>query len=239
MSFESVEKYLGKDHKYQTICGIDEAGRGPWAGPVVACALTMPLQTRIVGLDDSKKLSAEERERLFEILQEKAQYGVGIISSEYIDQFGLSKAVNQAFIQAIQNLETALNIQPTSTPDTKLPTPPTDAPPTAITRTPDFLLIDGKDKLALPYPYKTIIDGDQKIKLIAAASIIAKVTRDRIMQQEAKKYPEYGFENHMGYGTAQHQQALKKHGITPIHRKSYAPIHALFQSQLFQEEENH
>lgn len=209
MSFESVEKYLGKDHTYQTICGIDEAGRGPWAGPVVACALTMPLQTRIVGLDDSKKLSAQERDRLFEILQQKSQYGVGIISSEYIDQYGLSKAVNQAFIQAIKNLEEA------------------------TARTPDFLLIDGKDKLALPYPYKTIIDGDQKIKLIAAASIIAKVTRDRIMQQEAKKYPQYGFENHMGYGTAQHQQALKKHGITPIHRKSYAPIHALSQSQLF------
>jgi len=212
MAFESVEKYLGKDHKFQTICGIDEAGRGPWAGPVVACALTMPLQIRIVGLDDSKKLSAQERERLFEILKQKAQYGVGIISSEYIDQFGLSKAVNQAFIQAIKNLETVL---------------------AESKNVPDFLLIDGKDKLALPYPYKTIIDGDQKIKLIAAASIIAKVTRDRIMQEEAKKYPLYGFENHMGYGTTQHQEALHKHGITPIHRKSYAPIHALSQSQLF------
>lgn len=234
MAFEPVEKYLGKDHKYQTICGIDEAGRGPWAGPVVACALTMPLQTRITGLDDSKKLSAQERERLFEILQQKSQYGVGIISSEYIDQFGLSKAVNQAFIQAIQNLEIILKKQATHSANT--PTPSTSVRQNTEKTTlqaPDFLLIDGKDKLALPYPYKTIIDGDQKIKLIAAASIIAKVTRDRIMQKEAKKYPMYGFENHMGYGTAQHQEALRKHGITPIHRKSYAPIHALFQSQLF------
>jgi len=213
MSFQSIEKHLGADYPYKVICGIDEAGRGPWAGPLVACALTMPLTTRVVGLDDSKKLTAAERDKLFPILEKKAQYGVGIVDSLYIDQYGLSKAVNQTFKLALQDLQI------------KHPE-----------LTPDFLLIDGRDKLALPFPYKTIIDGDQKIKLIAAASIIAKVTRDRMMQEESKKYPEYGFHEHMGYGTKRHQEALSKYGISPIHRKSYAPVFALFQSELFPED---
>ncbi len=206
MGFLPIKKFLDQSSRhYKVFCGIDEVGRGPWAGPLVACALILKKDVPIPGCADSKMLTAAQREKLFKKLQTLAVYGVGIVTVEEVDNLGLIAATNKAFVRALKDLADK---------------------PDAIT--PEFLLVDGRDKLQLPHPFKTVIKGDSKIKIIACASIIAKVTRDRMMVDLAKKYPHYAFEDHKGYGTKRHQQALHLHGPCAIHRKSFEPIKKCF-----------
>ncbi len=188
------------------VCGVDEAGRGPWAGPVVAAAvLFTPGDAIPAGLNDSKKLSRHAREALFSALTEaRIAHGIGLASVEEIDTLNIWQATQLAMRRAIA----------------ALPTPPT------------FALVDGKiNPSDLPCPSRPIIGGDGISLSIAAASIFAKVTRDRLMEAYARDYPHYGFERHAGYGTAHHQRALAEHGICPLHRTSYAPIRALLASK--------
>lgn len=200
MVFLSPKKVLNvKDD--MVLCGMDEAGRGPWAGPVVACALMFKRKFLIKGLRNSKDLTREKREEIYKKLTEKAWFGVGMAEHTEVDTLGLSKATNLAFSRAIEQLVSQKNVNK-----------------------PDLLVIDGRDKFTLPLPYESVIKGDEKLKVIACASIIAKVERDRIMREYAQKYPQYGFERHVGYGTKRHQQALKEHGVCDIHRKSFAPV---------------
>jgi ribonuclease HII len=187
----------------QTVCGLDEVGRGPWAGPLVACALILKKDIRFKGLRDSKKMPAKAREKIFRLLQKKAVYGLGVVSVEEVDSLGIIKANNLAFSRALDGLL---------------------AKKGAIR--PDFLVVDGRDRLSFPYPHRTIIKGDEKIRVIACASIVAKVTRDSMMADLALQWPQYGFERHKGYGTALHRRALKKYGPCQIHRKSFSPMKA-------------
>ena len=184
------------------VCGVDEAGRGPWAGPLVASALIFPNEKAIPqGLNDSKKLSRTAREKLYEALTASdAQYGIGIATPEEIDSLNIWGATQLAMRRAIAALPIA----------------------------PEFALVDGKIKPSgFPCESRPIIGGDGISLSIAAASILAKVTRDRMMDAFAHEYPAYGFDKHAGYGTKQHQEALATHGVCPIHRTSYAPIRAL------------
>jgi ribonuclease HII len=190
--------------KPAVICGMDEVGRGPWAGPLVTCALILPARHGISGIRDSKKLAGPQREKIYHALIKKARLGIGFASVKEVDALGLIAATNLAFVRALNELKAK-----------------GDGPE------PQLLLVDGRDKLKLPYPHESIIKGDDKIRAISAASIVAKVTRDRMMVALAKKYPQYGFENHKGYGTAEHVKALKKHGACPIHRLSFQPVIAL------------
>jgi ribonuclease HII len=194
MAFLSLPRLVPS--KYKIICGLDEVGRGPWAGPLVVCALILKSHFVFKGLKDSKQLSPLKREEVFQRLQKYAFFAIGMAEVEEIDRLGLTKATNLAYLRALENLPIK----------------------------PDYLLIDGRDKMKLPYPYRTIIKGDEKVKLIACASIVAKVTRDRLMVELAVRYPEYGFELHKGYGTERHQAALRTHGICEIHRKSFQPV---------------
>jgi ribonuclease HII len=181
---------------YQHLAGIDEAGRGPLAGPVVAAAVILPPDFYLPGLDDSKKLSENKREQYFAAIQSGAlDVGVGIIQADEIDTINIFEAAKKAMLTALVGL----------------------------TIKPDFLLIDAL-KLNAPYPQESIVKGDSKSISIAAASIIAKVTRDRIMKQIGEEYPQYGFSRHMGYGTKEHMKAIEEYGITPYHRKSFGPI---------------
>jgi ribonuclease HII len=196
---QNVVPSLAFDAHYgANVCGIDEAGRGPWAGPVVAAAVVWPQDAPIPqGLNDSKKLSAKKREALYDaILASGAAWGVGQASVEEIDQLNILRAT----LLAMQRAFAALPLQP------------------------DCALIDGTHCPALPCSAHAIIKGDAQSVSIAAASIIAKVTRDRLMRQHAATYPAYGFDAHAGYGTKQHQEALAQYGITPLHRRSFAPI---------------
>lgn len=186
-----------KKQGYKIIAGCDEAGRGPWAGPVIAAACILPQRVRCkFKLRDSKRLTPKRREEIFDYLIKKTIYGIGITERRDIDRLGLIKATNLAFKKAINNLPIK----------------------------PDYLLIDGRDKFKFNISFKSIIKGDLKIRSVAAASIIAKVVRDRIMQNYARKYQNYGFEFHKGYGTVRHRQALQKYGICSLHRRSYRPI---------------
>jgi len=178
------------------VAGIDEAGRGPWAGPLVAAAVILPSNTRLPGLNDSKKLNEKQRIKLFKEILKKGIVGVGIISHSYIDKNGLSKALLESYKRAIQNLATK----------------------------PKHLLIDGIGKYKLGIPYETVKKGDSKVRVIAAASIVAKVVRDTLMDSYAQKYPKYGFNKHKGYGTRQHHQNLLKYGVCKLHRLSYEPV---------------
>ncbi|WP_102271475.1 ribonuclease HII [Cytobacillus massiliigabonensis] len=188
------KKYRNLGHQH--IAGVDEVGRGPLAGPVVTAAVILPADFYLPGLDDSKKLSEQKREEYFEIIQSRATaISVGMIDVDEIDRINIYEATKKAMTAAIVHL----NVQP------------------------DFLLIDAV-KLNTPYPSEAIIKGDAKSISIAAASIIAKVTRDRLMINIGKEYPEYGFGKHMGYGTKEHLAAIRKFGITPYHRKSFSPI---------------
>ncbi|MFQ6607761.1 MAG: ribonuclease HII [Fidelibacterota bacterium] len=177
--------------------GVDEAGRGPLAGPVVAAAVILPKEYDIIGLRDSKKLSEKKREKLFiEIESEAVSVGVGIVHEDEIDQTNILSATHKAMRKALGKLYPK----------------------------PDIALIDG---YALPdqiIPNRGIIAGDDKVPLISAASITAKVTRDRIMRNYALAYPEYGFDRHKGYGTRKHLSALKQYKACPIHRKSFRPV---------------
>jgi len=194
-----------RNNGYQIIAGVDEAGRGPWCGPVVAGAAildpaTLP-EDLLKGLDDSKKLKAEKREALLERLKEHAIIGVGEASVEEIDQFNILAATMMAMKRAVDNLKTPV----------------------------DLALIDGNRTPDLDCPAQAIVKGDGKSLSIAAASIVAKVTRDKIMEELADAYPGYGWEKNAGYGTKAHQEALAAHGVTPHHRKSFAPIRRLIE----------
>ncbi len=185
------------------ICGIDEAGRGPWAGPVVAGAVMWPEDVEIpAALNDSKKLSATKRDALYEIITTQAHYAVGIATAQEIDQMNILQATFVAMQRAFAQLNTPA----------------------------DFALIDGNKLPNIPCPAQAIVKGDSKSPSIAAASIIAKVTRDRMMAELAHKHPEYGFERHAGYGTKQHAEALAANGPCPAHRRSFAPIRKLLEA---------
>lgn len=177
------------------ICGIDEAGRGPLAGPVVVASVIMPKESMIEGVNDSKKISESKREQLYEkIIEEAVSYGVGIIDQKEIDKINILNATKKGLTNSLKEL----------------------------TVKPDIILVDALTGIdTLKIPYKSIIKGDAKAYSISAASIIAKVTRDRIMREWDKIYPQYGFAKHKGYGTSAHITAIKENGICPLHRLSF------------------
>ena len=181
--------------KIQYICGIDEAGRGPLAGPVVVGAVILPKDSFIEGVNDSKKISEKKREKIYEqIIENAISYSVGIVDEKGIDEINILNATKLALTTAIKGLEVK----------------------------PDLILVDALNNIdTCGIPYKSIIKGDAKEYSIAAASIIAKVTRDRIMQQWDEIYPEYGFIKHKGYGTAAHIQVIREKGPCKIHRKTF------------------
>ena len=188
--YELAARASGK----KLIAGIDEAGRGPLAGPVVAACVILPENVFISGLNDSKKLSPAQRDFLFDEIREKAvTYGVGIADEKLIDEINILNATKAAMIDAIKGLG----------------------------RFPDLLLIDAVKLENVPVEQIPIIKGDSLSISIAAASIIAKVTRDRMIDALDTDYPQYGFKNHKGYGTEEHINAIKKYGICPIHRVSF------------------
>ncbi|MGM0873649.1 MAG: ribonuclease HII [Bacillota bacterium] len=195
LSYERIAREQG----FHLIAGIDEVGRGPLAGPVVAAAVILKEACYIPGLTDSKKLSAAMREKYYELVKENAlAIGIGIIPPKVIDKINIYEATKLAMKNAIEELA----VQP------------------------NYLLLDAM-KLDLPISQESIIKGDAKSVSIAAGSVIAKVTRDRIMVDLANQYPEYGFNQHMGYGTKYHLEALKIHGVTEHHRQSFAPVKEL------------
>jgi len=183
------------------LAGVDEAGRGPLAGPVTAAACIIPHDSEIDGINDSKQLTPQQRNRLFEVLTNNSQvvYGVGIVDVEVIDDINILQATIRAMTQALDVLATK----------------------------PDLVLVDGME---LSYPLlrcKKIIKGDARSLAIAAASIIAKETRDRIMIEYHQRWPEYGFDKHKGYGTVKHREAIHRWGPCPIHRRSFEPVKSL------------
>ena len=198
--YTSLESSLRKKWGYE-LAGMDEAGRGPWAGPVFAACVMLPRGLRLAKLNDSKKLTKEQREQLYDILIHRAHVGWSFASVTIIDKVGIKKANHIAMIQALAMLTRKI--------------------------TPKFLLVDGKDKYKFDIPSQDVIRGDGKIRAIAAASIIAKVERDRFMIKMAEKYPQYDFHLHKGYGTQRHQRLLRQNGACEIHRKSFKPIMAL------------
>jgi ribonuclease HII len=182
---------------YQRIAGVDEVGRGPLAGPVVAAAVVLPLEGIEERLYDSKKISSRKREELCEIILSKASgVGIGIVGQEEIDLLNILQATLKAMALAIENL----------------PIPP------------DFILIDGNQVIRIPLPQKPIRKGDQLSTSIAAASIVAKVTRDRMMMEWHQKYPHYNFARHKGYGTKEHREAIEKFGLCELHRKTFRGV---------------
>ena len=177
-----------------TVCGVDEAGRGPLAGPVCAAAVILPPHLELPGLDDSKKLTDKRRRELFPLIKEKAiAYGIGLASHEEIDEINILQATFLAMERALS----ALNVKP------------------------DHVLIDGNRARDFGLPVTTVVKGDSLSANIAAASILAKVTRDVIMEEEASHYPQYKFEIHKGYGTKAHYEALRTYGPSPIHRMTF------------------
>jgi ribonuclease HII len=187
------------------ICGIDEAGRGPWAGPVVAAAVILPAKGRPKGLADSKQLSAEAREELAGAIRACAIVGVGLASPGEIDQFNILQATYLAMRRALA----------------------------ALPQQPVAALIDGNSAPAdLPCPVETIIDGDAHVACISAASIIAKVERDAMMAAFCARYPGYAFSKHKGYGTPEHQAALRRLGPCELHRRSFKPVQLALELRL-------
>lgn len=194
---QRTEKMKEYEHKYEHLgylCGIDEVGRGPLAGPVVACAVILPKDNQILYLNDSKKLSASKREELYDvIMREAVSVGIGMRSPERIDEINILQATYEAMREAVSKLDVM----------------------------PQVLLNDAVTIPQITIPQVPIIKGDAKSVSIAAASIVAKVTRDRLMEEYDKVFPEYGFASNKGYGAAVHIEALKKYGPTPIHRKTF------------------
>ena len=185
---------LYSDNNTKLVCGIDEAGRGPLAGPVCAAAVVMPYGTIIDGVNDSKKLTEKKRELLFDTIKEKSlSYGIAFSDEKEIDEVNILNATFLAMKRAVKSLK----IQP------------------------DLILVDGNRLPDFDIPAKAIIKGDSLSHSIACASILAKVTRDRLMKELSKKYPEYGFEKHKGYGTKAHYEAIKANGVCEIHRKTF------------------
>lgn len=203
VQFSFDKKYYDKG--LSSVAGIDEAGRGPLAGPVVAAAVILPKDLIIPQLNDSKQISEKKRDLFFEIIKEKAiSFSIEIIDNEIIDNTNILQATFIAMKKAVLGL----NIVP------------------------DLCLVDGNHIIPmLKCDQEAIVDGDAKSASIAAASILAKVTRDRIMLDYAKKYPQYGFEKNKGYGTKKHIEALKKFGACPIHRMSFTPVRLCKQEQ--------
>ncbi|MBE6759517.1 MAG: ribonuclease HII [Ruminococcaceae bacterium] len=184
-----------REEGYTLVCGVDEAGRGPLAGPVFAAAVILPPDTIIEGVNDSKKLSEKKREALFDVIREKAlAYGIAAADHSEIDDINILNATYLAMRRAVEMLEPA----------------------------PDLIIVDG-NRLPpdLPAEGRTLVKGDALCHSIACASILAKVSRDRFMLAMAEKYPQYQFEKHKGYGTAAHIAALREHGVCPIHRRSF------------------
>lgn len=180
---------------FEKICGIDEAGRGPLAGPVVVAGVIMPQNSMIEGVNDSKKVSEKKREKLYDIIIEEAiSYSVAVIGQDVIDEINILNATKQGVTKVVEGLDAK----------------------------PNLIIVDALDHIDTKgIPYDSIIKGDAKCYNIAAASILAKVTRDRIMREWDEIYPQYGFIAHKGYGTAKHIAAIKEYGLCPIHRKSF------------------
>lgn len=188
--FETQERAAGRT----LLCGVDEAGRGPLAGPVCAAAVILPFEVEIPGLNDSKKLSEARRERLFPEIQEKAlAFSIAFAQVEEIEEYNILGATMRAMQRAVKGL----NI------------------------TPELVLVDGNRAPDFGIPARTIVKGDARSASIAAASILAKVSRDRLMRELDAKYPQYGFAKHKGYGTAAHYAALQEYGLCPEHRPSF------------------
>ena len=189
----------------QKIAGVDEAGRGPLAGPVVAAAVVLPQSAFLPRLNDSKLLSQAQRETLFDLIQQEALgFGIGVVPAETIDQINILQATRLAMVKAVDLID----------------------PP------PDYLLIDGPLSLESPIQQEAIIKGDQRSFSIAAAAVLAKVTRDRIMVEMSHKFPEYGFESHKGYPTKAHKEAVQRYGPCPIHRRSFKGVREFVQALL-------
>ena len=176
------------------LCGVDEAGRGPLAGPVCAAAVILPEGCEIPGLDDSKKLSEKKREALYDVITERAlAYGIAYASVEEIEEMNILAAALLAMNRAIAQLDPA----------------------------PELALIDGNTTRSIAVPARSVVGGDGKVACIAAASVLAKVTRDRYMRKLAQQYPQYGFDQHKGYGTKAHYAAVDEFGLCPAHRPSF------------------
>ena len=191
--FETKASHQG----FKNIAGIDEAGRGPLAGPVVAAAVIFPSQVNIQGLNDSKKLSTKKREELFPKIQEiSVSYGVAVVGEKVIDKINILQAARLAMKQAVETLKI----------------------------TPGLLLIDGNQKIDSTLNQWPIVKGDSRSLSIAAASVLAKVTRDRIMDDYHKLYPQYEFKRHKGYGTKLHRNLIQEHGPCPIHRNTFKGV---------------
>ncbi|NMC51395.1 ribonuclease HII [Candidatus Kuenenbacteria bacterium] len=191
-----IEKDLWKKG-FDCVAGLDEAGRGAWAGPVVAAAVILPRDFRFRGLKDSKLLSPQKREELFVVINKNAlAIGVGIVSEKIIDNEGIIGATRKAFLEAVEKIK----------------------------ETADYLLVDGIKIFEHLIPSSFHIKGDRKIASVAAASVVAKVTRDHIMKDYHQRYPHYSFDQHKGYGTAEHAGFLEQHGWCDIHRKSFRPV---------------
>lgn len=179
---------------YKYIAGVDEAGRGPLAGPVYAAAVILPDNCDIEGINDSKKLTEKKREKLYdEIIEKAVAWSVSAVDEKVIDEINILNATHLAMNNAVNSLQIE----------------------------PDYVIIDGNSIKNMTLPHETVVKGDAKCISIAAASILAKVSRDRYITQLAEQYPEYGFEKHKGYGTKAHYAALEEYGITPIHRKTF------------------
>ena len=193
-NLKQIEKDLHQKG-FKNICGIDEAGRGPLAGPVVVAGVIMPENSMIEGVNDSKKVSEKKRELLYDkIIEEAISYSVAIIGQDIIDDINILNATKQGVTNVVKGLD----------------------------KRPDLIIIDALNHINTDgILYEPIIKGDAKCYSIAAASILAKVTRDRIMRQWDEIYPQYGFKQHKGYGTAKHIQAIKEYGLCPIHRRSF------------------
>lgn len=184
---------------YRRIAGVDEAGRGPLAGPVVAAAVILPVRCRLIGVDDSKQLSVSERDRLYAAIMDRAvSVGVGSSTAEEIDRINILEATKLAMRRALAGLTPA----------------------------PDYVLIDAVSLTGMAMPVRPIIKGDALSLSIAAASIVAKVTRDRVMVQFHEAYPQYNFLSHKGYGTEEHLARLAEYGPSPVHRRTFAPVAA-------------
>ena len=184
-----------RNRGFNMICGIDEAGRGPLAGPVVVASVIMPADSMIEGVNDSKKVSEKKREKLYDqILEEAISYGVGIVGQDEIDEINILNATKKGLTMSLKEL----------------------------TVKPDLIIVDALTHIdTMGIPYESIIKGDAKCYSIASASIIAKVTRDRIMREWDKVFPQYGFATHKGYGTSAHIKAIKEYGPCPIHRETF------------------
>lgn len=185
---------MAEENGFRAVCGIDEAGRGPLAGPVCAAAVILPSGLEIEGLDDSKKLSEAKREALFDVVIKSAiSYGIGWASETEIDKYNILQATFLAMRRAVEAMPVCA----------------------------DYALVDGNRMPPLDIPGETVIKGDSKCACVAAASILAKVSRDRLLRKWDSEYPEYGFAKHKGYGTKAHYEAIKKYGVLPVHRKSF------------------